>query len=263
MKSVVVTGSTRGIGYGLADAFLGLGCAVTIGGRAQASTDEAARKLAEKHDADRILGHACDVAQYEQVQGLWDAAQERFGRVDIWINNAGLSHRAVPVWELDPEQIQAVVQTNITGTIYGTSVAMTGMLEQGAGAIYSLEGFGSDGRKMPGLSLYGTSKYGLAYLTDILIEEAKGTPVLVGALRPGMVVTDLLVKQPEQTGEEWERSKRVFNILADRVETVTRYLAKKVLENDRHGVRIKWLSSWQVMWRFMTARWNKRDLFAE
>lgn len=263
MKSVVITGSTRGIGYGLANAFLGLGCAVTVSGRARASANEAAEKLAATHSSDRILAHACDVTQYEQVQGLWDAARERFGKVDIWINNAGLSHRAVPFWDLAPEQIQSVVQTNIAGAMYGASVAMTGMLEQGTGAIYNLEGFGSDGRKQLGLSLYGTSKCALAYLTDALVEEAKGTPVLVGALRPGMVVTDLLVKQPEQTGEEWERSKRVFNILADRVETVTPYLAEKVLENERHGVRIKWLSPWQVMWRFMTARWNKRDLFAE
>ena len=263
MKSVVITGSTRGIGYGLADAFLGLGCTVTVSGRAQASADKAAEELAVTHPADRILAHACDVTRYEQVQGLWDAARERFGRVDIWINNAGVSQRAVPVWELDPEQVQTIVQTNITGSMYGAAVAMSGMIEQGAGAIYNLEGFGSDGRKMSGLSIYGTSKYGLVYLTDALVEEAKGTPVLVGAIRPGMVVTDLLVKQPEQTGEEWERSKRAFNILADRVETVTPYLAEKVLENERRGARIKWLSSWQVMWRFMTARWNKRDLFAD
>jgi short-subunit dehydrogenase len=110
--------------------------------------------------------------------------------------------------------------------------------------------------------LYGSTKYSLSYLTDALVEETKDTPVLVGALRPGMVVTGLLTDQYEGRPEDWEKAKRIFNILADRVETVTPWLAEKVLKNQESGVRISWLTRRKIMWRFLTAPFSKRDLFA-
>jgi NAD(P)-dependent dehydrogenase (short-subunit alcohol dehydrogenase family) len=81
MKAIVITGSTRGIGYGLADSFLSLGCRVIISGRTQASVEQAVAKLSPKHQAERIFGHPCDVTQFEQVQALWDAAKAHFGQV--------------------------------------------------------------------------------------------------------------------------------------------------------------------------------------
>ena len=262
MKSIVITGSTRGIGYGLADSFLRLGCSVTISGRTQASVEKATTTLSEKHKSDSVLGHLCDVRQLEQVQTLWHAAKARFGSVDIWINNAGISHPQLDFYKHSSKQIQAVVATNLIGAMHGASVAMRGMLDQGYGSIYNMEGLGSDGRKVEGLTLYGCTKSALRYLTDALIEETRDTPVSVGALSPGMVVTDLLTRQYEdRPAEEWERAKRVFNILADRVETVTPWLAERVLANKKTGVRIKWLSGPKIMGRFLTARLRRRDLF--
>jgi DICT domain-containing protein len=84
----------------------------------------------------------------------------------------------------------------------------------------------------------------------------------VGALRPGMVLTDLVTGQYEgRPEEEWQDAKRIFNILADRVETVTPWLAQKVLANQRSGVRITWLTRRKVMGRFLAAPFHKRDLF--
>jgi len=122
---------------------------------------------------------------------------------------------------------------------------------------------GSDGRKLEGMTLYGSTKYGLRYLTDALVQETKGTPVVVGAFQPGMVVTDLLTQQYEERPEDWERAKRVFNILADRVETVAPWLAEKALANKKKGVRIKWLGTAKLMGRFVMSRFVKRDLFGE
>ena len=90
----------------------------------------------------------CDVTDYEQVQALWDAAVARFGQVDIWINNAGIANTLTPFWELPPSLMQSVVQTNILGSMYGTSVALRGMLKQGYGALYNMEGFGSRGKRL-------------------------------------------------------------------------------------------------------------------
>lgn len=200
MKTIVITGSTRGIGYGLADSFLALGCAVTVSGRTQEGVDGAVATLSAKHEAGRVMGHPCDVTHYAQVQALWDAAHAHWGRVDVWINNAGGTHLQAEFWELEPEQIKAVVDANLLGAMYGSKVALRGMLAQGSGSLYSMEGLGSTGRKMDGLAVYGTTKCGLRYLNESLAHEVRETPVLVGALRPGMVVTDMLTGKKRPSG---------------------------------------------------------------
>ena len=261
MTSVVITGSTRGIGYGLSDAFLARGCSVTVSGRTQEAVDQAVETLSAKHGEDRILGFACDVSDFEQVQALWDAARARWGRVDIWVNNAGIAHAQTPLREQSPEEMASVVETNVTGAMHGAKAAIAGMLAQGSGSIYNMEGLGSDGRKIEGLTAYGTSKAALAYLTDAMVEEVKGTPVIAGAIRPGMVATDMLTGQYQDDPERWAEAKRIFDILADRVETVAPWIADRVLENRKNGARIQWLSRGKVMVRFLTAPFVKRDVF--
>lgn len=263
MKTIVITGSTRGIGFGLAGAFLARGCAVAVSGRSQEAVDQAVAALAAEHEPGRIFGHPCDVGDHAQAQALWDAASDHFGRVDIWLNNAGLGHSQQDSWELAPERIEAVIRTNVLGAIYGTRVAMRGMLAQGFGAIYNMEGLGSGGSpRVAGTSIYATSKAGLRYFDAALAQEAKGTPVIVGALNPGMVVTDLVTAPYEGRPEEWERARRIFNIIADRVETVAPWLVDRMLDNTKNGARISWSSTWKVMGRFLLSPFRKRDLFA-
>ena len=263
MKHIVITGSTRGIGFGLADAFLEQGCSVAVSGRAQASVDDAVNKLVSKHAGRSLFGIACDVRDPEQVRSLWNACRERFGQVDVWINNAGFSAPQMPVWKLQPAQAQDVVQTNLLGVIYGSMVAIQGMLEQGFGSLYNMEGMGSDGRKHHGLTLYGTTKYGLHYFTGCLARETQGTPLVVGSLRPGMVITGLIVKQYEGRPAEFERVRRIFNIIADRVETVAPWLAGQILANQKSGVCIRYLSQGKLIGRFLASPFRKRDLFAD
>jgi NAD(P)-dependent dehydrogenase (short-subunit alcohol dehydrogenase family) len=263
MRVVVITGSTRGIGYGLADSFLTLGCAVTVSGRSRQAVDRAVARLTARHPSDHLLGQPCDVTDLDQVQALWEATRTRFGRVDIWINNAGIGHPLRELWQLPAHQIREVMDTNLVGALYGAKVALSGMLDQGFGALYNMEGMGSSGRVQRGMAIYGCSKAGLRYLTDALVMETRGTPVLVGAIRPGMVMTHLLTQHREEQPEEWERSKRIFNILADRVETVTPWLAQRILDNDQTGVRIRWLTRSKSMARFLSAPFRKRIVVDE
>jgi len=197
MKTVVITGSTRGIGYGLADPFLGLGSDVVINGRTPNTVESAVARLSAKHGAEQVFGYPCDVTDLEQVQALWEEARERYGQIDVWISNAGISRPQTDFCDHPAERIRAVVSTNLIGTMYGSKVALQRMREQGSGAIYSLEGLGSDGRKVEGLAVYGTTKAGLRYLNQSLAQETKGTGLIVGALRPGMVLTDLVMMQYE------------------------------------------------------------------
>jgi NAD(P)-dependent dehydrogenase (short-subunit alcohol dehydrogenase family) len=261
MKIIVITGSTRGIGYGLAQAFLARDCAVTINGRTIESVERAVTSLSVDHNPDRIFGQPCDVSRFEQVQALWTAAFTHFGRIDIWINNAGLVNPPLDFTELSPEQIRAVVETNLIGVMNGSQVALKKMSTQGFGSLYNMEGLGSDGRQVDGLALYGSTKRAIHYLNEALIKEAEGTPVLVGSLSPGMVVTDMLTTPYDRQSEEWARARRIFNILADRVETVTPWLAGQILANQQHGARIKWLTKRKIITRFLLAPFRKRDLF--
>ncbi len=261
MKHIVITGSTRGIGFGLADAFLKLGCAVTISGRLQANVDVAVDQLGVKYDRANIFGWACDVQVYDDVKALWDAAKTQCGHVDVWINNAGFSGPQMLTWQIPTYMAQAIVETNLLGTIHGAQVAIEGMLQQGRGSLYNMEGAGSNGQQHDRLALYGMTKYAIRYFTDSLILETKGTPLIVGALRPGMVMTDMVLRQFDDRPKEWERAKRVFNIIGDRVETVGPWLAQQILANDKTGVRINWLTRRKLLIRFLLAPIRKRDLF--
>lgn len=261
MKNIVITGSTRGIGYGLADAFLARGCRMMISGREQETVDQAVAALAQQYGQERVAGYPCDVTGYAQVKALWDAAAARFGAIDIWINNAGQGNLLTPFWELPPETMHAVVNTNVLGAMYGSKVALQGMLRQGSGALYNMEGFGSrGGRIQPGLALYGATKAALAFLDKSLAAELQGKPVTAGAILPGMVVTDLLLNQRHGDPADWERSKRAFNILADRVETVAPWIADQVLANTANGKYISWFSRGKILLRFLSAPFTKRKV---
>lgn len=262
MKVVVITGSTRGLGYGLAQAFLALDCNVALCGRSADTVAEAAARLAQDYPHERILSMPCDVTRPDQLQALWDAAQSRFGRVDIWINNAGLANQPGQFWNLPEADIHRVIDTNLKGVMFGSQVAARGMLSQGFGAIYNMEGLGSrGGMRVPGLALYASTKAGLRHFNRSLADEVQGTPVVVGSLSPGMVVTDMLTRPYADRPQDWERVKRIFNILADRVETVAPWMARRILENTQSGASIRWATPAKIMARFLLAPFRKRDLF--
>ena len=139
MKSVVITGSTRGIGYGLADAFLAQGYRVTVNGRSQSSVDKSLVTLGQKYGPEKLAGQAGDVSLLETHQTLWETAVSHFGQIDIWINNAGVGHPFLNVWELPQEKIHQIVDIDLKGVIFGSQVAIRGMLKQGQGHLYNME----------------------------------------------------------------------------------------------------------------------------
>lgn len=261
-KSIVITGSTRGIGFSLASAFLERGCAVMISGRSDESVDEAVSKLRAGYTGELLYGFPCDVTDYLQLQRLWENTVSHFGTIDIWINNAGIAAPMMNLWELSPEQYDHVVQTNILGTLYGTRVALNGMLRQGFGGLYNMEGFGARGRNMNGLTLYGGTKASVHFINRSLAQELEERSVTIGAIAPGMVITDMIVRQFDGREAELEKSKRILNIIAEKAETVAPILADKILNNQKNGVTIAYTSSAGMVMKFLTAPFKKRDLFA-
>jgi len=260
MRVIVITGSTRGIGYGLAVALLERGCAVMLNGRNPQRVDEVVRQLAGRYTPERVFGQAGDVTDFGQVQALWDAAYQHYGKIDVWINNAGQASSQAAAWELPADVLASVVDTNVVGTLYGSKVAMQGMLSQGYGMIYLMLGFGSDGRMLAGLTLYGTTKAAVRYFFDALVKEVEGTPVKVGALSPGMLATDLVTSSRKTNPENWERVKRALNLLGDRAETVVPWLAERILAQQPNGAEIRWLTGRKLMWRLASAPFHKRHV---
>ena len=156
--------------------------------------------------------------------------------------------------------MSAVISANVLGVALGSKVAMEHMQEQGYGQVYNMQGFGSNGQVRSGLSVYGASKAAVQSLTKALMAEVEATPVQIGSLSPGMVMTDLLL-DPIADDRDAAKTKRIFNILADHVETVTPWLVDQVLANDRNGADIEWLTRGKIMRRFAMSPFSKRDLF--
>jgi NAD(P)-dependent dehydrogenase (short-subunit alcohol dehydrogenase family) len=263
MKTVVVTGSTRGIGRGLAENFLKRGCKVCITGRSQDAVDKVVAELAAQFGADNITGKACEVSKGDDLQALWDHAKAAFGKVDVWINNAGMSPPHAKLWEYSDATLEHVIQTNLTSVMLSNRIVIGEMQKQGGGQVWNMEGFGSNGSTRPGMTAYGATKRAVHYINRSMAKEVEGTPVQVCVLSPGMVVTDLLVGDYDTNSEEWKRVRKIFNILADKVETVTPWLVDGILAADKNGSRVEWLTTGKVFKRFIGALFKKRDLFAD
>lgn len=258
-KIIVITGSTKGIGYGLAEEFLKRGHKVLVSGRKQEKLDQAVSALVARYN-DNIAGCLCDVTKLEDNERLFAFAKEKFGRVDIWVNNAGVAHPMTNVWELPLDVIHEVVDANVYGSIFGSRVAIKGMLEQGGGWIYNLEGFGSSGRTMAGLSVYGMTKAAAAFFGKSLAKEVANTPVKVATLQPGMVITDMVTGQ-YKTPEELNKVKPIFNIIANRLTDVVPWIADQMLKNEKNGALLQYQPRWKLMLRFLTAPFVKRNVF--
>ena len=259
--NIVITGSTRGVGFAMAREFLRSGHNVMVSGRRPESLTDSELRLAEYSGQTAFT--LCDVGSRQDVERLWAETVARWGSVDIWVNNAGANQPLLPAWEVDERCTRRVLDANITGMIFGSQVAAAGMLRQGKGAIYNMEGMGSNNMHAKGATLYGTTKRALTYFTRGLAKELAGTPVIAGRLSPGMMLTDFLllpVEGEERPVLENAAFVRILNILADRPETVARFLVHEMLTNTRNDAHIVWLTGTKAALRFISAPFTRRNV---
>lgn len=253
MKHIVITGSTRGIGFGLAERFLQKGHRVTLNGSHQERLDEALYRL--NNYRERVYGVAGDVADRESMERLFHSAVSRFGKVDIWVNNAGIGQPQKRLWELDERAVKELLAINLLGVI-------NGMKPQGYGRIFNMEGHGSKGSIIDGMSMYGTSKSAVHYFTRAFAHETRKSGIQFGEVSPGMVITALLLDTVSEPSEESRKWKGFYNLLADEVDSVTEFLVKRMLATTRTYERIEWLTKRKVLLRLLFGLFRKRDFFA-
>ena len=265
MVNVVITGSTKGVGKGLAEEFVKRHHNVMISSRAQADVDRVAAEL-NALNGGQAHGLTCDVTSKAQIQNLWDQACKAFGQVDIWINNAGRAISRYMVHELPERDVHVLVDGNLKGTIFGAQVAIAGFRAQGSGALYNMLGGSFDGKRLtPNMGVYSATKAAIWLLTKYLLVENKDQEIMIGMISPGMLITEnWFEEQKELSQDEWQKIKPLLNTLCDYVETSTPWLVEQILTNDEYGRRIAWLTTGKLMKRFFDARvlGRRRDLFS-
>ena len=173
----------------------------------RASVDEAVSAL-----GGQAAGMAVDVSDLAQVRALADLAVARFGRLDIWVNNAGSAGPYGPTMGFPPDTFLQVIHTNIVGTYNGSYTAMRHFLPRRSGKLINLLGHGYK-EPLPDQNVYGSSKAWVRSFTKALAEENRGSGVGVYAFNPGMVLTDLLTDIDVIEGSE-EKLKAFPTILA-------------------------------------------------
>lgn len=261
MKNVIITGSTRGIGLCMAKEFIKAGCNVTISGRGK-KLPEALKNEFDGFES-KIFFVPCNVKNRNEIEALWKQSVDKWRRVDIWINNAGQNCPYEFCYKTGASYVDAIIDVNIKGVIYGSQIAAKNMLIQGGGQIWNMEGLGSNNMIQKKTILYGTSKRALTYFTKALAKELKGTSVMAGRLSPGMMLTDFITKTPEGGESPVIKDKSfrfIFNILADKPETVAKFFIPKMLANTKNDAHIVWLTKAKTIWRFVTLPFNKRQL---
>jgi glucose 1-dehydrogenase len=198
-KTAVITGGTRGLGLGIAQAFSQAGAAVVLSSRSQAAVDEAVQLI--RSAGGKADGIAADVGCLEDVEACARLAAGTFGGIDIWVNNAGTAGPYGPTVLLSPADFTQVVQTNILGVYHGSLTAMHYFLPQRSGKLINLLGHGYKG-PVTWQNAYSASKGWVLSFTKALAQETKDSGAGVFAFNPGMVLTDLLLNVDVIEGSE-------------------------------------------------------------
>jgi 3-oxoacyl-[acyl-carrier protein] reductase len=183
-RTALVTGSTRGIGRAIAETLTGAGARVAIVGRDQARAAEAATAIGGGAE-----GFACDVADRASVVALVEAVEKSFGQIDILVNNAGLTRDNI-LFRIKDDDWDAVLDANLRGAFVAIRAVARGMMKRRWGRIINIASVvGITGNK--GQSNYAASKAGLIGLTKSVAKELGSRNILVNAVAPGYIETDM------------------------------------------------------------------------
>jgi 3-oxoacyl-[acyl-carrier protein] reductase len=193
-KNALVTGSTRGIGRAIAEAFVSSGARVGVVGRDLARAEAAAKEI-----GGNAQGFACDVSDTTQVAKLISDVESAFGSIDILVNNAGITRDNL-VMRLKDEDWDAVQNANVRGAFAAIRAVSRGMMKRRAGRIINIASIvGLIGNK--GQANYAASKAGLIALTKTVAKELGSRNILVNAVAPGFIETEMTAAMTPEARE--------------------------------------------------------------
>jgi 3-hydroxybutyrate dehydrogenase len=182
-KTALITGSTSGIGLGIAKALASQGASILLNGFG----DVEGPKAEVQALGARVAYHGADMSKPAEIANMMKFAASQFGRVDILVNNAGIQHVA-PVQDLPPEKWDAIIAVNLSSSFHTTRLALPAMLAADWGRIINVSSVqGLVGR--PNRSAYGAAKHGLVGFTKVVALENATTGVTCNAICPSWVLT--------------------------------------------------------------------------
>jgi hypothetical protein len=184
-KTALITGGSKGIGYGVAAALMEQGMKVAITSRSQANADEAAAEL-NKIGKGEALALEADVRSMESQQQAVDKMMDRWGQIDLLVANAGLGHFA-SIEEMTAEQWHEVIDTNLTGVFYSIKACLEG-LKASEGYIMTISSLAGT-NFFAGGAAYNASKFGLTGFTQAVMLDLRQHGVRVTTIMPGSVAT--------------------------------------------------------------------------
>jgi short-subunit dehydrogenase len=255
-KIVVITGSTRGFGYAIAKAMLKAGATMIISGRSKQALDLAIKSL---ESLGPLTGLICDLREEKQVYALARQTVEKYGRIDIWINNAGYSASAGMILDTPPDQAMDMFITNDLGTLYGTQAALHFMLARKQGTLVNIYGNGSTLRPVSPTGLYGATKAWITSFTRSLSKELKGSGVKIVAFSPGMILTDML-SAPTVVGERGRETMKnyafVLRFLAGSPQKAAEKLVATLESNQNEFIEYRMLKPWSFFFSLLRVTWE-------
>jgi NAD(P)-dependent dehydrogenase (short-subunit alcohol dehydrogenase family) len=255
-KVAVITGSTRGFGYAIAEAMLKVGAAVVISGRSQDALTKALESLAA---FGAVKGQTCDVREEEQVYALARFAVRLFGRIDIWVNNAGYSSSAGLMLETNPQESIDMFLANDMGTLYGCQAALHFMTKRGEGTLINIYGNGSFLRPASPAGLYGATKAWVASFTRSLAKEIRGSGIKLIGYSPGMLLTDMLTNPVvigERGKEMLKRYSFVLRLLANDPQKAAQKLVDAITNSEKEFIEHRMLRPWTILFSMLRVWWE-------
>ena len=182
-KVALITGGGRGIGQAIARAYAAEGAKLALAARTDAELQDTAQSIAAEFGSD-VITVVTDVTDRAQVENAVAQTLQRYGVIDVLVNNAGNTGEIGPLWGLDPERWANTISVHILGTFYGCRAAIPAMLERGSGRIVNMSGVGG-----PNDTSYDAAKTAIVNITENLSVELAGTGITVNAISPGSIHT--------------------------------------------------------------------------
>jgi NAD(P)-dependent dehydrogenase (short-subunit alcohol dehydrogenase family) len=224
-KVAVVTGGTKGIGRGIAEALIAQGVNVCITARSRSEIDKAVGEL-------RALGKGvasgivCDVRNLPQIKSLFELTVAEFGGVDILVNNAGIGIFA-PVEEMSPEDFRAILETNLFGVFYCCHEVIPRMKQRGGGYIINISSLAGV-NPHPRMAAYNASKFGLNGFSEALMQEVRHDGIKVSYIMPGSVNTEFGGDSPTDD-KKWQlQPEDIARVVIDLLQHDDRSLVSRV-----------------------------------
>jgi 3-oxoacyl-[acyl-carrier protein] reductase len=228
MYTAIVTGGTKGIGFGIADALLQAGGKVLITGRDEAGVTQAVKQLEPRaKDGGRVIGRAVDVRQSAGVNAMVAEAVKEFGSLNTLINNAGVGYFA-DVRDTSDQDWSKVIDTNLTGVFYCSRAAIPVMKQAGGGWIINIASLA--GRNyFAKAAAYCASKAGLVAFSEALMLDVRNDNIRVSVVMPGSVATDFSHPAGGRENDSWKLTPEdIAEVVMDLLRHPSRSLPSKV-----------------------------------